>query len=175
MNHLREVTNYIETMKIKKTFFGGYDREDVYAKLDTIVTLFEKCLQDYDEQEKALIEDYEKRMHASELLVAELNKKINLLTEEQQNALKLQQEAIEEKQKMKEAYREYCGDILKQYSDSLRLLSNEFTRILDNVSNMRKEIVSEEVFEGLERAFEMKVPEGITCEAAEKDIFEEEK
>lgn len=64
--------------------------------------------------------------------------------------------------KMKDAYRAYCGALLKEYSESLRSLSGEFSRILENVSNMQKEIDEESVFEGLERAIEDEKTEVLT-------------
>ena len=59
--------------------------------------------------------------------------------------------------KMKEAYKEYCETILNQYSSSLCSLSNEFSRMMDNVSNMQKEIMSKDINEGLTKALEMKI------------------
>lgn len=149
MDKLHEVTDYINQMKIKKTFFGGYDREDVYTNISMLVSLFQKCLKEYEEKEKALIEDYESRMRASELLTAELNKKVAELTEEQQNV-------IVEKQKMREAYKEYYENILEQYSGSLRSLSAEFAKILDNVTTIQKGLMEEDIYEGLDKALEMK-------------------
>ena len=72
----------------------------------------------------------------------ELNKKLGNLAAEQKNV-------IEEKEKMKEVYKEYCANILQQYSNSLRTLSAEFTQILDNVTNLQKDIVDEDLFEKL--------------------------
>lgn len=142
MDRLQEINEYINDMKIKKAFFGGYDKEDVYKKIDVIVDLFRKFTEEQQEKQKELIEGYEKRLQASDMLNMELNKKLGSLAAEQKNV-------IEEKEKMKEVYKEYCANILQQYSNSLRALSAEFTQILDNVTNLQKDIVDEDLFEKL--------------------------
>ena len=142
MDRLQEINEYINDMKIKKAFFGGYDKEDVYKKIGVIVDLFRKFTEEQQEKQKELIEGYEKRLQASDMLNMELNKKLGNLAAEQKNV-------IEEKEKMKEVYKEYCANILQQYSNSLRTLSAEFTQILDNVTNLQKDIVDEDLFEKL--------------------------
>lgn len=142
MDRLQEINEYINDMKIKKAFFGGYAKEDVYKKIGVIVDLFRKFTEEQQEKEKELIEGYEKRLQASDMLNMELNKKLGNLAAEQKNV-------IEEKEKMKEVYKEYCANILQQYSNSLRTLSAEFTQILDNVTNLQKDIVDEDLFEKL--------------------------
>ena len=142
MDRLQEINEYINDMKIKKAFFGGYDKEDVYKKIGVIVDLFRKFTEEQQEKQKELIEGYEKRLQASDMLNMELNKKLGNLAAEQKNV-------IEEKEKMKEVYKEYCANILQQYSNSLRALSAEFTQILDNVTNLQKDIVDEDLFEKL--------------------------
>ena len=104
--------------------------------------LFRKFTEEQQEKQKELIEGYEKRLQASDMLNMELNKKLGSLAAEQKNV-------IEEKEKMKEVYKEYCANILQQYSNSLRALSAEFTQILDNVTNLQKDIVDEDLFEKL--------------------------
>lgn len=142
MDRLQEINEYINDMKIKKAFFGGYDKEDVYKKIGVIVDLFRKFTEEQQEKQKELIGGYEKRLQASDMLNMELNKKLGSLAAEQKNV-------IEEKEKMKEVYKEYCANILQQYSNSLRALSAEFTQILDNVTNLQKDIVDEDLFEKL--------------------------
>lgn len=154
MDNLQEINNYISNMKIKKTLFGGYDREDVYVKLGVIVEKFQKCMDEYEEKEKALIEDYERRMSASDLLIGELNKKITSLSANQRDA-------EEEKAKLKEAYKEYCSNILQRYSDSLRTLSSEFAQIIDNVTNLQKNIINEDIFEEVEASIETQTAEAL--------------
>lgn len=147
MDHLQEINNYISNMKIKKTLFGGYDREDVYVKLGVIVEMFQKCMSEYEEKEKALIEDYERRMSTSDLLIGELNRKITSLSADQRDA-------EQEKAKLKEAYKEYCSNILQRYSDSLRTLSSEFAQIIDNVTNLQRDIINEDIFGEVEAKLE---------------------
>ena len=142
MDRLQEINEYINDMKIKKAFFGGYDKEDVYKKIGVIVDLFRKFTEEQQEKQKELIEGYEKRLQASDMLNMELNKKLGSLAAEQKNV-------IEEKEKMREVYKDYCANILQQYSNSLRALSAEFTQILDNVTNLQKDIVDEDLFEKL--------------------------
>ena len=156
MDNLQEINTYITEMKIKKTFFGGYDREDVYVKIGNIVEMFQRNIEEMQKKEKELEEGYEKRLQASEMLIAELNKKIGSLTAEQKGA-------IHEKERMKEVYKQYCSNILQQYSDSLRTLSAEFTQILDNVTNLQKNIVDVDIFDQFDSEIEMeqtaKIPE----------------
>ena len=161
MDRLQEINEYINDMKIKKTLFGGYDREDVYKKIGAIVELFQKFTEEQQEKEKELIEGYEKRLQASEMLNTELNKKLGSLAAEQKNV-------IQEKEKMREVYKDYCANILQQYSDSLRTLSAEFTQILDNVTNLQKNIVDADMFEkigaGIETEQISELPEEAGCE-----------
>ena len=75
---------------------------------------------------------------------------------------------LQEKQvQMREAYKEYCENILQQYGTSLRSLSGEFTRILDDVVNLQKEIVSIDVYAGLDKALEVKEHPELPVEDAE--------
>ena len=41
MDKLQEISNYVGNMKIRKTFFGGYDREDVFVKMQELVNMFQ--------------------------------------------------------------------------------------------------------------------------------------
>lgn len=133
MDKLQEINEYTRNIKIKKCFFGGYDKEDVYDKLTELTEMFKACVTELQEKEKAQIESYEQRIHSAEMLIAELNKKIGALSAEQRTA-------DLEKEKMKSAYKEYCTNILHQYSDSLCKLSTEFTQILGNISDLQKNI-----------------------------------
>lgn len=143
MEKLQEISDFVDNLKIKKTFLGGYDREDVFVKMQELIVLFQKCLEEEQERQKEVIEDYERQLQTSKLLVKELNKKLGSLSVEQKN---LEQE----NSKMKDVYKEYCSNILQQYSDSLRTLSNEFSQILDNITNLQQNIISAEMFEELE-------------------------
>ena len=54
---------------------------------------------------------------------------------------------------MRNSYKSCCENMLNEYKVSLKALSGEFSRILDNVSNIQKMIDEESIFEGLEHAF----------------------
>ena len=121
--HMKELTEYMEQIKIKKVWFGGYDKEDVHLKLAMFIAMFEKYAKEQKEKEQALIE--------------------------QNEAL------IRERERIKEVYKAYCGELVKQYSDSLRSLSGEFSRILGDISDIQKEIKEETIFEGLDKLLEI--------------------
>lgn len=54
MNELQEITDYIHSMKIKKTIFGGYEREDVLVKMGELTSMFQRYIDELrkEEQEK---------------------------------------------------------------------------------------------------------------------------
>lgn len=201
MDKLQEIKESMNQMPLKKVWFGGYSKEDVQLKMDMLYAMVEKAMKEQAEKEaellagfenqiKAMQEEFDNQKRVSDILIGDLNKNINNLTaqntmmehaeealEEEKQQLLLEQaqmkeandmlvaeneQRIKEQAQMKEAYRAYCGELLKEYSDSLRALSGEFSRILENVSNMQKEIDAESVFEGLEKAFEMKKREVLT-------------
>lgn len=174
MDRLQEINEYINDMKIKKSLFGGYDREDVYKKIGVIVEMFRKFIEEQQAKDKELIEGYEKRLQASDMLNTELNKKLGSLAAEQKSV-------IQENEKMREVYKDYCSNILQQYSDSLRTLSAEFTQILDNVTNLQKNIVDADMFEKIGAGIETEqIPElleeasgeeAICCETIYNDIL----
>ena len=114
MAKFEKVINYINNVKIKKTFFGGYDREDVYVKMNEIVDIFKEYMKDeQDDQEaqrkeiekelekqKQQMEEYKMQLCGARALVEELNEKLSFLEVEKENAEK-------EKDKMKLIYKEY--------------------------------------------------------------------
>ncbi len=229
MDKLLEIKGLVNQVQLKKVWFGGYSKEDVQVKMDMMMEIIEKTIAEQNEKEaellanfetekEALREELESKKKVSDILVVDLNKSIDELTEVNR-AMKVNQEKteilnealktekytleqecsklkdaydeissirsnleqeqmrlkqaydalIEENQKMaddqvkmKNAYRTYCGQILKEYSESLRSLSGEFSRILENVSNMQKGIDEESVFAGLERSFEEREPQILT-------------
>lgn len=142
MERLQEISEYLEGLKIKRTLIGGYDREDVDAKLGELQDMIQECMEEQEEQER-LLEDYDFRLHTSRMLVKKLKKKLREMTNEQES-LEL------EKEKLKETYKEYCSNILQKYSESLRTLSTEFSEILDNITNLQKNIIDAESFEELQ-------------------------
>ena len=157
MAKFEKVINYINNVKIKKTFFGGYDREDVYVKMNEIVDIFKEYMKDeQDDQEaqrkeiekelekqKQQMEEYKMQLCGARALVEELNEKLSFLEVEKENAEK-------EKDKMKLIYKEYCSNILHQYSDSLHTLSSEFASALDNIAKLQQSIVDMEKMGKLE-------------------------
>lgn len=148
-----------DQVQLKKVLIGGYDKKDVQLKFDIFYEMVELYLeeqkQEFEAKADALTRNFENKLKEVDFLVVELNRSINSLTEENE-ALVIKQH------KMKEAYKEYCETIMKQYSNSLCSLSNEFSRMMDNVSNMQKEIMSKDVSEGLTRALEMKIGSELT-------------
>lgn len=147
MDKLREVTEYMNQMKIKKALFGGYDKNDVNQKMDTMIELFMECVKKNEAEETAIIKDCEKRMSAQAEKISDLTRQIAELTEEQERTLK---EAAAEKEKMKAVYKERCSSILTEYSDSIRSLSVEFTHVLENVAKLQKELKENAIFEQIE-------------------------
>lgn len=143
MDKLQEISNYVGNMKIRKTIFGGYDREDVFIKMQELVNMFQAYVNEEQEKQKEVIADYELRIQTSQLLVGELNKKIVNLSAEQKSA-------ESEKEQMKSAYKEYCSNILQQYSDSLRTLSTEFTQIMENITALQQNLIEGDFLEAIE-------------------------
>ena len=168
MDKLQEITDYISNMKIKKTFFFVFDREDVYVKFSAVTEMFQKYIEELQDKQREQIAGYEQRVSSAEMLIAELNKKIGSLSAEQKNA-------DQEKEKMRTVYKEYCSNILQQYSDSLRALSTEFTQILENVSSLQQNIInieSMDIFE-LEAEDQPALPEGEEAKEAADEVAEE--
>lgn len=156
MDKLQEVNDYIEKMKMKKVIFGGYDKDDVYMKINNIIDLFQKCVDKYEEEEKAIIRDYENRMKEQDALISELNRKLEMAEKEQKKT-------FAEKEKIKSAYKEYCSTILTEYSNSLRSLSLEFTQVLENVARLQKGLKENAIFnqiEAIEDEEILELPEG---------------
>ncbi len=156
MDKLQEVNDYIEKMKMKKVIFGGYDKDDVYIKINNIIDLFQKCVDKYEEEEKSIIRDYESRMKEQDALISELKRKL-------ETAEKEQKKTFAEKEKIKSAYKEYCSTILTEYSNSLRSLSLEFTQVLENVARLQKGLKENAIFnqiEAIEDEEILELPEG---------------
>ena len=159
MTDRESLKTFKDQVQLKKVLIGGYDKKDVQLKFDIFYEMVEIYL---DEQKKefeakidTLTRNFENKLKASDFLVVELNRNISSLTEENE-ALVIKQH------KMKEAYKEYCESILNQYSNSLCSLSNEFSRMMDNVSNMQKEIMNKDINEGLTNALVMKMGSELT-------------
>ncbi len=116
MEKIQEFASYMKELKLKKTMFGGYSKKDVAQKMEKMMELFLKCVEEYEQEEQKLIEDYERRMAIQSEKIGELNIQ------------------VAEKEKMKAAYKESCTSILAEYSNSIRALSAQFTNVMENVT-----------------------------------------
>ena len=157
MESLEKIRKYINNVKIRKTVIGGYDREDVYMKMNELVEVFKEYVKEELEnqnvqkeqiekelqKQRAEIETYKKKLQESQSLVVDLNMKLNDLTAEQANTLG-------EMEDLKNTYKKYCSNILEQYSGSLRTLSTEFSKILENISILQQNIVELDSLENIE-------------------------
>lgn len=132
MSKLQELKEYMEQMKLKKVIFGGYSKEDVQLKMDMMYAMFEKAMNEQEAKQTQL--------------TAQMEERINNLIEEK---VQMEEEHIE----MKNSYKTYCENMLSEYKVSLRALSGEFSRILENVSNIQKMIEEDNIFEELETVF----------------------
>ena len=148
---------------MKKVIFGGYDKNDVNTKLNELVELFQQYVQEEQDRQKAQVEEYEVKIQTSKILITELNKKLSALMLEQKNIER-------KKEKMQDAYKDYCSNILKQYSESLCALSTEFSKILDNITVLQKDMAQPDIFDKIEIHVEEEEPIAIEC--TEKDIEE---
>lgn len=162
MDKLLEISNYVRDLTIKKTFFGGYDRDDVFEKIQELMEMFRAYAKEEKLKQQKIMEDYELRIRASQAMVGELNKKIAVLSEEQKNA-------ETEKQQMRTAYKEYCSQMLGQYSDSLRTLSTEFTQIMENITALQQNLLEEDFLDAMEVRIEDAMETEDTAAIEERD------
>ena len=163
MEKMQEITEFAENIKLKKVIFGGYDKNDVNTKLNELVELFQQYVQEEQDRQKAQVEEYEVKIQTSKILITELNKKLSALMLEQKNIER-------KKEKMQDAYKDYCSNILKQYSESLCAWSTEFSKILDNITVLQKDMAQPDIFDKIEIHVEEEEPIAIEC--TEKDIEE---
>lgn len=157
MESLDKIRSYINKMNIRKAIIGGYDREDVYIKMNGLVDVFREYVKDELEdnelqrrkiemqfqQQKEEIEEYKRKLQESENTIGELQQKLDEFA-------KVQIETEKEMEEMKDTYKKYCSNILEQYSGSLRTLSTEFSKILENISMLQQNIVELDSIETLE-------------------------
>lgn len=180
MDKLQEMKDYLNQDQLKRVLFGGYSKEDVQTKFEMVCAMLDTYAKEQDEKEANLLADFETQLKelreefevqkkASDALIVDLNKSLAEFEEQKQqfeqehqkiraanDALTAENELIvQEQYKMKEAYKAYCGGILKKYSESLDMLAGEFNKMLDNVSVMQKSISEETILEGFEKALEM--------------------
>lgn len=162
MSSLEKIRSYINSLQIRKVLWGGYDREDVYIKMNGLVDVFRDYVKEEIEtqelqrrkaemqlqQKKEEIEECERKLQESQLIVAELHEKLDDITS-------VQIATEKEMNEMKEAYKKYCTNILEQYSGSLKTLSVEFSKILDNISMLQQNIIEMDDIENLEMPKEL--------------------
>ena len=141
MESLERIKSYINEMNIKKAVVGGFDREDVYSKMNSLIDVLREYIKEEMEenelqrkkaemqlmQQNEEVEEYKKKLTDLQSTVVELQKKLDTHTNEQSEAEKV--------------YKKCCSDILEQYSGSLQTLSTEFSKMLENVSMLQQNIV----------------------------------
>ena len=134
MDKLQEMKDYMQQNQMKKVMFGGYNKQDVHMKFDMLQAMLDNYVKEQAEKEEAKL--------------AELQRTIDALTAGNEKM-------IQNQYRLKEAYKTYCSEFVKRYSESLDALSGEFNKMLDNVTTMQKSISEESIVEGLEKALEM--------------------
>ena len=97
MDKIQEIKEYINTMKIKKTIFGGYDREDVYSKLGIITEMYQKYIEEIQKSEESMREEYAQKIRQSEGDIAKLQQRIGILLNENQAIVDAKETALEER------------------------------------------------------------------------------
>ena len=124
---------------------------------------------EFETQLTEMQKDFENKKRVTELLIVDLNKSIAEITSqnqvmgEEQSKLREavdtltaeNEQMVQEQYKVKEAYKRYCSQLIKQYSESIESLSGEFNKMLDNISNIQKNISEDSVIQGLDKALEM--------------------
>ena len=175
MDKLQEMKDYVKQTQLRKVFLGGYSKEDVHLKFDMLMAMIDNYVKNQTEKEAALQaefetqltemqKDFENKKRVTELLIVDLNKSIAEITSqnqvmgEEQSKLREADDTLtaeNEQYKVKEAYKRYCSQLIKQYSESIESLSGEFNKMLDNISNIQKNISEDSVIQGLDKALEM--------------------
>ncbi len=180
MDKLQEIKEYLKQDHLKKVMFGGYNKEDIRMKFVRIVTLLDEYVKEQAEKESVMLADFESKFQAmqeeietnkkvTEFLIGDLNKNISEMASQNKELeaehlelcetikeLTTENERMFQNQlKIKAAYKSYCSEIVKRYSESLDTLSEEFNKMLYNVSSVQKRISEEIIIEGLENVVEM--------------------
>ena len=141
MESLERIKSYINEMNIKKAVVGGFDREDVYSKMNSLIDVLREYIKEEMEenelqrkkaemqlmQQNEEVEEYKKNLTELKSTVVDLQKKLDSLTNEQSEA--------------ENVFKKCCSDILEQYSGSLQTHSTEFSKMLENVSMLQQNIV----------------------------------
>ncbi len=82
---MSEVSSYLERLKIKKTWFGGFDREAVYTSMKELSALYQKELVQIREEKERLEQKSEAAAEKLEQAGLEIERLKAQLEEEQKN------------------------------------------------------------------------------------------
>lgn len=138
MDKVQEIKKYVEMMKLKKVLFGGYDKEDVSKHVGHIIDMVQQYSEDCKRNEEEIIAKYQIRLEAMEMTIQALSMKL-------EHAVAEKDEAINEKEHLKGVYQEYCSKLLEKYSDSLKTLSGEFSKVIDNITTLQRDMLEADV------------------------------
>lgn len=139
MDKIQEIKEYINTMKIKKTIFGGYDREDVYSKLGIITEMYQKYIEEVRKSEESMRKEYAQRIRKSEEDIAKLQQRIGVLLNENQAIVDAKETALEEKKTAIKA-RDAAIEEKKAGEDEKELLQQESRKQQEELAKRQKQI-----------------------------------
>lgn len=139
MDKIQEIKEYINTMKIKKTIFGGYDREDVYSKLGIITEMYQKYIEEVRKSEESMRKEYAQRIRKSEEDIAKLQQRIGVLLNENQAIVDAKETALEEKKTAIKA-RDAAIEEKKAGEDEKKLLQQESRKQQEQLGMQQSEI-----------------------------------
>lgn len=108
---MEKVNEYLDRMKIKKTFFRGLNETDVYKVIDKVCSIYEEEIEDRDSLFKVKVEE-------NEQLTVELNsvkKKLSEKTGEKDKILS-QAQIIQKRYNEKVRENEHLSSIISSYS-----------------------------------------------------------
>lgn len=139
MDKIQEIKEYINTMKIKKTIFGGYDREDVYSKLGIITEMYQKYIEEIQKSEESMREEYAQKIRQSEGDIAKLQQRIGILLNENQAIVDAKETALEERKTAIKA-RDAAIEEKKAGEDEKELLQQESRKQQEELAKRQKQI-----------------------------------
>ena len=139
MDKIQEIKEYINTMKIKKTIFGGYDREDVYYKLGIITEMYQKYIEEIQKSEESMREEYAQKIRQSEGDIAKLQQRIGILLNENQAIVDAKETALEERKTAIKA-RDAAIEEKKAGEDEKELLQQESRKQQEELAKRQKQI-----------------------------------
>ena len=139
MDKIQEIKEYINTMKIKKTIFGGYDREVVYSKLGIITEMYQKYIEEIQKSEESMREEYAQKIRQSEGDIAKLQQRIGILLNENQAIVDAKETALEERKTAIKA-RDAAIEEKKAGEDEKELLQQESRKQQEELAKRQKQI-----------------------------------